>query len=95
MKYRTEPEDIPGTTLPGQPLDEAEETWVKPYNFDDLPLDDLDGPQRKALFLRIWTKEETAGWCRTCKRSEGLCEEPICIRLRVTHKLGLPWEWAA
>ena len=78
----------------GVPLIQTELDWIKPYNVEDLDLTKLDGPGRKRLFLQLWNKEETSVQCDTCHATEGRCIEWKCIRLRITHKLSLPWDWS-
>ena len=77
----------------GETLTLDEEKWLRPYNWDLKDITRLSGEDRKILFIRIWNKDETSGTCRTCHAREGYCEEAACIRLRVTHKLGLQSDW--
>lgn len=77
------------TTIMGDELTHDEELWLRPYNWDLKDLRRLSGKDRKILFARVWNEHETAGVCHSCHMPEGRCDEAICIRLRVTHKLGL------
>ncbi len=80
-------------TITGSELTLDEEIWLRPYNWDLKDLTQLTGEDRKVLFTRIWNRDETSVSCDTCGAREGYCIEAGCIRLRVTHKLGLQRDW--
>ncbi len=81
------------TAIEGQELDSEEEVWLRPYNWDLKDVAQLSGEDRKLLFMRIWNRNEPSVSCDTCGAREGYCIEAECIRLRVTHKLGLQRNW--
>jgi hypothetical protein len=73
--------------IQGERLNQAETAWFERHGGLEMDPYLLTGHQKYVLFDRLWTTNKNV--CKTCGQREGYCTEATCIRLRVTHKLGL------